>query len=177
MWELDHKAECQRNDVFELWYWRRLLTVTWTARRSNPSIPKEISPEYWKDWCRSWSSNALATWCEELTCWKSPWCWKRLKVGGEDDHRGWDGWMASLTQWTWVWASSGCWWWTGKPGVLQSMGMHRVMGMHSVTRLNNWTEMNWMGCRGCVLGLKSEKKRSFILRFKNIITLNKFTLK
>ena len=61
-----------------------------------------------------------------LTHWKRPWCWERLKAGGEGDHRGWDGWMASLTQWTWVWASSGRWWWTGKPGMLQSMGSQRV---------------------------------------------------
>ena len=74
---------------------------------------------------RSWSSNALATWCEELIHWKRPGCWERLKAGGEGD-RGWDGWMASPTRWTWVWVSSGSWWWTRKPGVLQSMGSQRV---------------------------------------------------
>ena len=58
---------------------------------------------YWKDWCWSWNSNTLATWCEEMTHWKRPWCWERLKVGGERDNRGWDGWMVSLTRWTWVW--------------------------------------------------------------------------
>ena len=79
------KAECQRIDAFELWCWRGHLRVPWTARRSNQSILKEISPEY------CWNSNALATWCEELTHWKRPWCWKRLKVGGEGDDRGWDG--------------------------------------------------------------------------------------
>ena len=65
----------------------------------------------------------LVTWCEELTRWKRPWCWERLKAGGEGDNRGWDGWMASPTQWIWIWASSRSWWWTGKPGVLQSMGL------------------------------------------------------
>ena len=65
---------------------------------------------------------SLATWCEELTHWKRPWCWERLRAGGEGDNRGWDGWMASPTQRTWVWASSRSWWWTGRPGVLQSMG-------------------------------------------------------
>ena len=75
-------------------------------------------------WC--WSSNTLATWCEELTHWKRPWWWERLKAGGDGDDRGWDGWMASLTQWTWVWASSGKWWRTGKPEVLQSMASQRV---------------------------------------------------
>ena len=73
---------------------------------------------HWKDWCRSWSSNTLATWWEELTHLKRPWCWERLKVGGEGDDRGWDGWMTSLTWWIWVWVSSGSWWWAGKAGVL-----------------------------------------------------------
>ena len=78
-----------------------------------------------KDLCWSWNSSTLATWCKELTHWKRPWCWERLKAG-EGDDRGWDGWMASPIWWTWVWASSGNWWWTGKPGVLQSMGLQRV---------------------------------------------------
>ena len=69
---------------------------------------------HWKDWCWSWSSYTLATWCEELTHWKRPWCWKRWKAGGEGDDRRWDGWMASLTRWTWFWASSRNWWWTGR---------------------------------------------------------------
>ena len=72
-----------------------------------------------------------------------PWCWERLKAGGEGDDRGWDGWMASLTQWTWVWVSSGSWWWTGRPGVLQSIGLQRV-GPNWVTDLN-WTELPPMG--------------------------------
>ena len=79
-----------------------------------------------RDWCWSWNSNTLATWCEEMTHWKRPWCWERLKVGGEGGDRGWDGWMASPTQWTWVWVDSGSWWWTGKPGMLQSMRSQRV---------------------------------------------------
>ena len=91
---------------------------------------------HWKDWCCSWNSNTLATWCKELTHWKRPWCWERLKAGGEGDNKGWDGWMASATQWTWIWVSSGSWWWTGKPGVLQSMGSQRVR--------HDWaTELNW----------------------------------
>ena len=91
------KTEHQRIGAFELWCWRRLLRVPWTARRSNQSILKEISPEYsLEDWCWSWYSNILATWCEELIHWKRPWCWERLKVRGEGDDRGGDGWMASL---------------------------------------------------------------------------------
>ena len=73
----------------------------------------------------SWRSNTLATWCKELTHWKRSWCWERLKAGGEGDDRGWDGWMASLTQWTWVWANTGRKWRTGKPGTWQSMGLQR----------------------------------------------------
>ena len=116
------KAECQRIDAFELWCLRRLLRVPWTARTSHQSILKEIILNiHWKDWCWSWNYNILPTWCDELTHWKRPWCWERLKAGGEGDDKGWDGWMESLNQWTWVWASSRCWWWTGKPGVLQSM--------------------------------------------------------
>ena len=102
------KAEHWRIDAFELWCWRRLLRVPWTARRSNQSIlRKSTLNTHWKDWCWSWSSSTLAIWYEELTHWKRPWCWARLRTGGEGDDRGWDGWMASLTQWTWVWASSG----------------------------------------------------------------------
>ena len=140
------KAECRRINTFELWCWRRFLRVPWTARKSNQSILKEISPEYhWKDGCWSWNSNTLATWCEELTHLKRPWCWERLKAGERDD-REWDGItdstnendMASQTQWTWVWVNSGSWRWTGRPGMLQSMGLKRV-GHNWVSELN-WTE-------------------------------------
>ena len=134
------KVEHWKIDAFELWCWRRLLRVPWTARRSNQSILKEISPECsLEDWCWSWNSNTLATWFEGLTHWKRPWCWERLNVG-EGDDRVWNGWMASLTWWTWVWASSRSWWWTGKPGVLQSMVLQRV-GHDWVTELN-WTNLN-----------------------------------
>ena len=138
------KAECWRIDDFKLWCWRRLLRVPWTARRSNQSIIKEISPNIlWKDLYWSWNSNTLATRWEELTHWKRPWCWERLKAGGEGDDRRWDGWMASPTRWTWVWASSGSCWWTGKPGVLQSMGLQRV-GQDWATELTDWlTDWVW----------------------------------
>ena len=125
------------SNAFDLSCWRRLWRVPWTTRRLNQSILKEISLNiHWKDWCWSWNSNTLATSCEELSQMKRPWCWEGLGAGGEGDDRGWDGWMASLTQWTRVWASSGSWWWTGKPGVLQSMGLQRVR--------HDWvTELNW----------------------------------
>ena len=86
------RAKDLKIDAFELRCWRRLLRVTWTARRSNQSTPKEINPEILcKDWQWSWSSNPLATWCKELTYWKRPCCCERLKAGGEEDSRGWDG--------------------------------------------------------------------------------------
>ena len=91
---------------------------------TSPSSRRSVLNIHWKDWCWSWNSSTLATWCEELTYLKRPWCWDRLKVGGEGDDRGWDGWMEP--QWTWVWVNSGSWWWTGRPGVLQSMGSQRV---------------------------------------------------
>ena len=132
------KAEHQRTDTFELWCWRRLLRVPWTVRRSNQSILRGKNPNtHLEDWSWSWSSNTLATCYEEPTHWKKPWCWERLRVGGEGDDRGWDGWMASPTQWTWVWVSSRSWWRTGRPGALQSLGLQRVR--------HNWAiELNWL---------------------------------
>ena len=100
------KAEHWRTDAFELWHWKWLLKVPWTTRRSNQSILKETNPEYsLEGWCWSWIAHHLATWCKELTHWQSPWCWEKLRAGGEGDDRGWDDCMASLTQWTWVWAN------------------------------------------------------------------------
>ena len=104
------KAEHQRIDAFELWCCRRFLRVPWTARRANQSILKEITLEYSLEGLMmnyTLFSYTLATWCKELIHLKRPWCWERLKAGGEGDNRGWEGWMASLTQWTWVWANSG----------------------------------------------------------------------
>ena len=124
------KAEHRRIDAFELWCWRRLLRVPWTARRSNRSILKEISPRCLLKGLmlklKLQYFGHLITSCKELTHWKRLWCWEGLGAGGEGDDRGWDGWMASLTWWTWVWVNSGSWWWTGRPGVLQSMGPQRV---------------------------------------------------
>ena len=120
------KAEHQRIDALELWCWRRLLRVPWTARRFNPSIlKKSVLNIHWKDWW-SWNSKTLAMWCEELTHWKRPRCWERLRAGGEGDDRGWDGWMASLMQWTWVWEGSRARLFTGRPGVLQLIRSQRI---------------------------------------------------
>ena len=134
------KAEHQRIDAFELQCWRRLLRVPWTIRRSNQSILKEISPEYSLEGLMLKLKLQYFGHLMEKTdpdAWKRPWCWARLKAGGEGDNRGWDGWMSSPTQWTWVWVNSGSWWWTGRPGVLQSMGSQRVR--HGwATELNSW---------------------------------------
>ena len=102
------KAERWRIPAFELWCWRRLLRVPWTARKSTQSILKEISPGCsWGGLMLKLKFQSLAIWCEELIHLKRSWCWERLKAGGGGDDRGWDGWMASPTQWTWVWVNSG----------------------------------------------------------------------
>ena len=105
-----------------------------------PSYRRSVLGVHWKDWCWSRNSNTLVTYCEELTHLKRHWWWERLRAGGEGGDRGWDGWMASPIQWTWVWVNSGCWWWTGWPGVLHFMGLQRV-GHDWVTELN-WTDMS-----------------------------------
>ena len=105
---------------------------------TSSSWRKSVLNINWKDWCLSWNTNTLATWCEELTHLKRLWCWERLSAGG-GGIRGWDGWMTSLTPWTWVWVNSRSWWWTGRPGVLWFMVLQRVR--------HDWeTELNWTEC-------------------------------
>ena len=136
MWELDYKESwAPKNWCF----WTVVLEKT----LESPLDCKEIKPVHPKR-NQSWifigrtdaEINTLATWCEKLTHLKRTWFGERLKVEGEGDDRGWDGWMASLTRWTWVWVSSGNWWWTGRPGVLQSVGSQ------SRTQPSNWTEQH-----------------------------------
>ena len=130
------RAECQRTDDFELWCWRRHLRIPWTTRRSNQSILKEISPEYsleglmLKLKIQYFGHLMQRTASLEMTLMLG-------KIEGDRDNRGWSGWMASPAWWTWVWASSGTWWWTEKPGVLQSMGLQRVRHEWVL----NWTEL------------------------------------
>ena len=131
------KAEHWRNDAFELWCWRKLLRVPWTARRSNQSILKEISPGYTLE---GLMLKLKFQYFGHLM-WRTDSFEKTLMLGKIEGRRRRgrqrmrDGWMASPTQWTWVWASSGSWWWTGKPGVLQSMGSQSW---------HDWvTELNW----------------------------------
>ena len=139
MWELDYKESwAPKNWCF----WTVMLEKTY----ESPLDYKEIQPVHPKEnqcWefigrtdAEAETPNTLDTWCEELTHLKRPWCWARLKAGGEGDDRGWDGWMASPTQWTWVWVDSGTRWSTGRPGVLHSIGLQRVR--------HDWvTELNW----------------------------------
>ena len=123
------------------------------------SILKENSPEYSLEGLMlKLKLQHFGTLCEELTHWKRCWCWERLKAGRERDDRGQDGWMTSLTRRTWVWVSSGSWWWTGKPGVLQSMGLQRVR--------HNWaTELNWDKPTANIL-LNREILKAFPLRWR-----------
>ena len=161
------KAERQIIDTFQLWHWRKLLRVPWTSRRSNQSILKEISPEYsleglmLKLKCKYSGHLMRRTDLFEKTQEsnqppikinkfilkkrkkekKRSWCWERLKAEGEGEDRGWDSWMALPTRWTWVWVNSGSWWWTGRRGVLRSMGWQRV-GHNWATELNGTNKYN-----------------------------------
>ena len=126
------KAEHWRINTFELWCWRRLLKVPWTASWSNRSTLKEINLQYSLEGLML-ELHYFGYLMRRTDSWKRPWCWKRSKAGGEGFDRGWNGWMASPTQWTWVWADSGRRWRTGKPGMLQSTGSQ------SQTLLSNWT--------------------------------------
>jgi len=137
MWELDYKESwAPKNWCFWTVVLEKTLESPLDCKKIQPVHPKgDQSWVHWKDWCWSWNSNTLATSCEELTHLKRPWCWERLRAGGEGDGRGWDGWMASPTWWTWVLVDSGSWWWTGKPGMLRFVGSQRVR--HDwVTELN-----------------------------------------
>ena len=135
MWGLDlKKTEYRRTDAFELWCWRRLLRVPWTPRRSNQSILKEISPEYSLEGLMlKLKLQYFGHLMRRADSFEKT-CWERLRAGGEGDDRGWDGWMASLTQWVCVGSRS--WWWTGRPACCGSWG-HK-----SQTRLSDWTELN-----------------------------------
>ena len=143
MWELD----CEESWALKNWcFW----TVVLEKALESPLDCKEIQPVHpkgdhwkimgvhWKDWCWSQNSSTSATSRKELTHWKGPWCWKGLGAGGEGDDKGWDGWMASPTQWTWVWVNSRSLWWAGRPGVLWFMGLQRVGH-----ELSDWTELSW----------------------------------
>ena len=134
------KAERWKIDGFELWCWRRLLRVPWTARRSNQSILKEIIPGCsLEGLILKLKLQYFGHRCEDLTHLKRLWCSEILRAGGEGEGRGWDCWMASPTQWTWDCVEFRNWWWTGRAGMLKFLCSQRV-GCNWVTELN-WTEM------------------------------------
>ena len=132
------KAERQRIDAFELWCWRRLLRVPWTARRSNQSTLKEISPGCaFKELMLKLKLQYFGHLMRRADSLEKTLMLGKIEGGGEGDDRGWDGWKVSATQWTRVWVNSGTWWWTGRPGMLWFMGSQRVG--------HNWpTKLNWM---------------------------------
>ena len=146
VWDLDYKESW----VPKNWcFWTVVLEKTLESPLDSKEI-QPVHPQGNQSWIFTGRTDAeaqtqyaqlklklstLVIWCEELTHWKRPWCWERLKAGGEGYDRGWDGWMATVTQWIWVWVNSGSWWWTGRPGVLQSVGSQRVG--------HDWTEVNW----------------------------------
>ena len=134
------KAEHCIIEDFKLWYWRLWESLVQQGDPTSQSWRKSVLNVHWKDWCWSWSSNTLATLCKELTHWKRPWCWERLRAGKEGADRGWGSRMASPTRWTWVWVISGSRWWTGRPGMLRFMGSQRVR--HDWATELNWTELN-----------------------------------
>ena len=131
------KAEHWRIDAFELWCWRKLLRVPWTARRSNQSILKEINPAYSLEGLMlKLKLQSFGHLMRRVDSLEKTLMLGKIEGGEEGDDRGWDDWMALPTQWTWVWVNSGNWWWTGSPGVLQSMGSQRVG--------HDWaTELSW----------------------------------
>ena len=136
-WELDYKESWARRNW---WFWTVVLENSWECLGlqgdpTSQSKRKSVLNIHWKDWCWSWNFNPLATWCKELTHWKRPWCWEGSGAGGEGGDRGWDGWIASSTWWTWVWVNSRSCRWTGRPSVLQSMGSQRVRHIWA-----NWTD-------------------------------------
>ena len=135
-----NKAECQRTDTFRLWCWRRLFRVPCTARRSNQAILKEINPEYpLEELMLKLKPQKFGHLMQGANSFEKTLILETLKAEGEGDNRGWDGWMASLTRWTWVWACSGRWWRTGKPGILQSMGLQRVWHDWATERQQQYT--------------------------------------
>ena len=120
--------------------------------------------------CSSWNSSTLAISCKELTHWKKSWCWEGLGAGGGGDDRGWDGWMASPTWWTWVWVNSGSLWWTGRPGMLRFMGSQRFR--------HNWvTELNWTEALNKYLLNEWINGQSYMFLHKSFIQLCSFKLK
>ena len=139
------------------------------GNQTSQSSRKSTLNIHWKDW--SWCWNFNTTWCKELTHWKNPWCWERLKATGEEDSRGWDGWMASLNQWR-VWAHSMRWWRTGKPGVLQSIGLQRVG--HDLVTEQQLEQLKHLQSHWKIkLWTEHSKQNKLVLKYSATILLNR----
>ena len=161
MWELD----CEESWAPKNWcFWTVVLEKT----LESPLDCKEIQPVHSKgdqSWVYFGRTDAKAEtpirWPPHVKSWLigKDWCWEGLGAGGKGDDRGWDGWMASLTLWTWVWVNSRSWWWTGRPGMLQFMGLQRV-GHDWVTKMK-WTELN-------IVHLRSTRRKSLKSLWKQL---------
>ena len=149
------KAECQRIDAFELWCWKRLLRVPWKTRRSNQSFLKEISPECSLEGLMLKLKLQYFSHLMQRDSLENTQCWEGLRAGGEGDDRGWDGWMASPTQWTWVWVNSRRWWWTVEALRADSWGRKES----DMTERLNWTGLKLIG--------------SQTMKFNSAVELNK----
>ena len=166
MWELDHEEDREPKN----WcFWTVVLEKT----LESPLDCKEIQPVHPKgdqSWIFIAGAEAPIPWPADVKNWlrKRPWCWERLKTGGEGDHSGWDNWMASPTQRTWVWVNSGSWWGTGRPGMLWFMGSQRV------TQLSDWTEVTWYRNTSgfCVLTLYPAILLNSLIRFSNLLIVS-----
>ena len=156
-------------------FWAVVLETTFESpldcKKTTPLHPKgnQSSIFIGRTWW-SWSSDTLATWCKELMHWERPLCWERLKMRGEVDDTGWDGCMASLTQWTWVWAGSGSWWWTGKPGLLQTMDRRLRT---ELTDMYNWCSLLYRSTKleNSYIPIRTFNK-DFFIESKNCHSLN-----
>ena len=139
MWELEHKESwVPKNWCFWTVVLEKTLESPLHARRSNQSILKEISPgSSLEEMMLKLKLQYFGHLMRRADSLEKPWCWERLRAGGEGNDRRWDGWMASLTWWTWVWVNSRSWWWRGRPGVLWSMGCKEL----DTTEWLNWTEL------------------------------------
>ena len=138
------KAERQRIDAFELWCWRRLLRIPWTARWSNQSIPKEISPEYSLEGLMlELKLQYFGHLMRRIDSFEKILMLQKIEGRRRKGRQRWDDWMTSPNQWTWAWVNSWSWWWTGRPGMVQSNGLQRVE--------HDWaTELNWADTKSLI---------------------------
>ena len=150
MWELGYREGWGPNNrCFQIVVLEKTLESLLDSKTIKPvnSQGNQLWIFHWKEWCWSWSCKTLATWCEELTHWKRPWGYERLKAKGEAGDRGWDGCRASPTQWTWIWANSRRQWRTGLPGMPQFMGSQsqaQLGDWETTAKVTSWFHIVWV---------------------------------